>query len=239
MHLFGKDSPLKRRAVIIIDEAHYSAGARSWYETVQKDLMNSIAAIRSKGYMIVIISLHLDMLDKIIRKFVLSYMIHMEKRGVGTVYRLYTPRFESEMHKYRLGQVVLKLPEYESCPHKDCLECEFLHSDDPCIISRAIYERRKKEFIDSKIDISQKKQEEKLKKEKVLSASEFAKLIVPKYTIDLEQTSKGSIDFTSIQDIASDKLGYNIGINKAMAIGRIIKRDYPNILAKVKKRGRK
>lgn len=147
LHVIGEKSPLKRGQVIIIDEAHYGMGSRRWMETVQKDLMDALASVRSRGFIILIVSLHIDMLDKIVRKYVLSFMIHMEDRGVGIVYRLYTPRFARELYKTRLGKLKLRLPQAEYCDHPDCLTCKYVTGE--CETTRAIYERNKKAFIDN------------------------------------------------------------------------------------------
>ena len=153
MHLIGNDTPLQREQVIVIDEAQFAMGSRRWYEDVQKDLIEQIEAVRSRGFVIIIVSLHLNLLDNIIRRYVLTFMIHMEDRGRGIIYRLYTPRFESEMRKKRIGQLKLNLPNYEICKHPDCLRCPYLYPEDPakeCILLRATYERSKKAFIGNK-----------------------------------------------------------------------------------------
>jgi hypothetical protein len=154
MHLIGNDTPLQREQVIVIDEAQFAMGSRRWYEDVQKDLIEQVEAVRSRGFIIIIVALHLNLLDNIIRRYVLSFMIHMEDRGKGIVYRLYTPRFESEMRKKRLGSITLNLPNYELCKHPDCLRCPHLYPENPKIVEcnylRAVYERSKKAFIGNK-----------------------------------------------------------------------------------------
>jgi len=158
--LIGENSPLKEGQVILIDEAHFGMGARRWHDSVQQDLMDQIAAVRSKGYIIIIIVLHLDMIDKIVRKFVLSFMLHMEDRGHATAYRLYTPRFQNEMHRKRIGAVRLQVPDPDLCEHPGCLRCKFL-KDGTCLTSRAVYERRKRTFVDDMAAQAKKRAEEK------------------------------------------------------------------------------
>jgi len=48
LHIIGEKSPLKRGQVILIDEAHYQMGSRRWMESVQKDLMDALASVRSE-----------------------------------------------------------------------------------------------------------------------------------------------------------------------------------------------
>jgi len=158
--LLGPESPLQRGQVIIIDEAQFIAGARRWYDEVQKDVMDHMEAIRSKGYIIIIVALHLDLLDKIIRKFVLSHMFHMEERGVARVYRVFTPRFSTITYSKKIGVLKLRLPDYEKCKSvmPDCLVCK--HREE-CQTLRAIYERRKRNFLAEQALKAQRKEERK------------------------------------------------------------------------------
>ncbi len=149
LYLIGNDSPLKFGQCIVSDEAQYMMGARRWFEDIQKDLMEQMESVRSKGYIIVIVALHLELLDKIVRKYVLTYMFHIEARGRAVVYRLYTPRFDKDMRKRRLGVIYLPLPNSEQCPHPYCLRCGYLDGEEgkKCLTFRAKYERRKKAFV--------------------------------------------------------------------------------------------
>lgn len=172
LHVIGEKSPLKRGQIIVIDEAHYGLGSRRWMESVQKDLMDALASVRSRGFIIIIVSLHIDMLDKIVRKYVLSFMIHMEDRGEGVVYRLYTPRFAKELYKNRLGKIRLMLPQAELCNHPDCLTCKYVTGE--CETTRAIYERNKKAFVDNASKLAEERARERelmvvrINKEKVV-----------------------------------------------------------------------
>jgi len=158
--LLGPESPLQRGQAIIIDEAQFIAGARRWYDEVQKDVMEHMEAIRSKGYIIIIVALHLDLLDKIIRRFVLSHMFHMEERGVAKVYRVLTPRFSAITYSKTAGVLKLKLPDYEKCKSvmPDCLVCKYREE---CQTLRAIYERRKRNFLAEQALKAQKRVEKK------------------------------------------------------------------------------
>lgn len=159
--LIGKDTPLKYGQVIMPDEAQYAAGSRRWYEELQIDLMEQVESVRSMGFIIVIVALHLDLLDKIIRKFVLTYMFRVSERGKAIVYRLYTPTFGDKMHQKRLGIMYLQMPDIEYCSSNRCLRCEYLNTekDERCITLRAKYERKKRDFLDRRNVEAQKKEE--------------------------------------------------------------------------------
>jgi hypothetical protein len=149
--LIDNDSPLKRGACICIDEANLVVGSRHWLESIQRDIVEKLEAIRSRGYMLFIIVLHRSMLDSQMRNFTLSHQLHLERPGVATLYQLNNNRFSSgEVHQRRLGQFRLLIPFWEQCQHNDCLNCEFLFPKDKnkeCNIERAIYERNKRDFI--------------------------------------------------------------------------------------------
>jgi len=68
-HLVGARSPLKRGQVIVMDEFHFGGGARDWQDKEQKRLIKLIAAIRSEGYVLIIVVLHTKMVDSIAPPF--------------------------------------------------------------------------------------------------------------------------------------------------------------------------
>ena len=153
MYLTGPDSPLKRGQAIVPDETHFGVGSRSWGNKEQQALTNYIAAIRSKGLILILIVLHTTMLDKMIRDYVINYEIHMTRRGEGMVYRRWFPQFGKEIFKKKLGKLCLTMPDSELCNYPSCLGCRNLDPKDDsrrCDTLRAIYERRKNEFLNEK-----------------------------------------------------------------------------------------
>lgn len=242
MHLFGPLSPLKRAQVILIDEAHYLVGARDWYESVQKDLMNSLAAIRSKGFIILIVALHRDMLDKVIRKYVLSYHLHMESRGVSTIYRLTTPRFESEVYKKKLGELTMSLPDIEYCNHPTCLGCEYLDPEKrpsrknpdnhKCYTLRAVYERMKEDFLNTKSIEAQERQEDKNKQLGLPSMRKLIPMLYEKRDM-LELNRLGNFSHISIMQ-AVDELGWLVKRQKAIDIGQLLMGKHPELREELK-----
>jgi len=226
LRLIGPDSPLKRGQVIVVDEAQYVAGARRWYEEIQKDVMENIEAVRSRGYIIIIVALHLNLLDIIIRKYVLSHMIHLEERGRGTVYRLYTPRFAHDMYRYRLGTLKLGLPDAEKCAsvNPDCLVCRFRNE---CMTKRAIYERRKREFLNKK---AKEGEEKAVRREaRKLSDEEIVELLRQhrdEFTDDAF-TTRGTLDFNFIRTILHKHHRLNISFTRAVGIRKLYEMMYP------------
>ena len=155
-YLTGENSPLHRGQVILTDESHWGIGARSWQNREQQEVVNYLAAIRSKGYVLIIIVLHTRMIDALLRDFVVNYEFHVTKRGEARVYRRWFPVHAKEAYKKKLGHIKLQLPDEALCNYDSCLRgrkgCPHLHKPQGkrCMTIRAIYERRKKLFLDEK-----------------------------------------------------------------------------------------
>jgi len=155
-YLTGENTPLVRGQVILTDESHWGIGARSWQNRDQQEIVNYLAAIRSKGFVLIIVVLHTRMIDALLTDFVLNYEFQIKDRGLATVYRRYFPPFGTEPYKNRLGKMKLRLPDYFLCTYPDCLKgkhgCKHLHAPPPkrCMSMRAIYERRKEWFLNQK-----------------------------------------------------------------------------------------
>lgn len=231
LYLIGSRTPLKRGQAIIVDEAQFTAGARNWFEEVQKMLINSLASIRSKGFIIIIVALHLDMMDKIIRKYVLSFMHHMEERGKAIVYQLYTPRFEKEMHKKRITELYLKLPGIESCTHSSCLNCDHRSW---CNNIRAVYERNKLAFINMKTDEAEAKALAKSKRDLIPTKKELLEIII-QHKDRLSLTSQKGVHWSSIQDILDDEFGYEVGRSMCVGLADSVKRKHKDVIAQLLK----
>lgn len=206
LRLIGANSPLKMGQAIVVDEAQFLAGARRWFETVQKDLMEHIEAVRSRGFVIIIVALHLDLLDKVIRRFVLSHMTIMKERGHGRFYKVWTPAFGNKMWKKHLGTMVLKLPDYEKCEYPNCLICKYR---DECQTIRAIYERRKKEFLDKMSLISQQKAAKREQIQRFINYNDIMQKIIEQKD-KVVYTKKGNPEIESVRLILEEEYGLSI-----------------------------
>lgn len=229
LYLFSAKSPLRMGSVIIIDEAQYTAGARSWYNSVQQDLMNNMEAIRSRGFLILIISLHLNLLDKVIRQYVLSCMMKMLRRGRAQVYELWMPTFANELHKKKIGRLALQLPDVEKCAYPSCLICKYI---DKCMTIRAVYERSKTQFLNKMSENSQQKAEIKDRRTQTFDVNDMiAKLIAKKEEIIF--TNNGTPEIESVKLIL-ESYGLMLADTEAR---RIVKRGailHPEVFKKPK-----
>lgn len=217
--LLGPTSPLKMGQVILIDEAQFIAGARRWYEDIQKDVMEHIEAVRSRGFIILIVALHIELLDKIVRNFVLSHMISMNERGRGTVYQLWTPTFHNRLFRKTMGKMVLQIPSYEQCKFPSCLICKYQGS---CQTLRACYERLKKVFLGKMSMHSQQKAALRERKQRVINYNDILNKVL--VYGDRLSFSRNRVEPESVKIILEENFGIVLSDSEASRVisrGRI------------------
>ncbi len=224
MKIISGKIKIKPGQCVLLDEAHMAAGARHWFEDIQKDLVDQVATIRSMGIILIFVVLHLSMLDKIIRQFVLTYQLHMEQRGVVIQYKVTMPRWESKVYHPRQGRIALAVPGVYECASPDCLWCS--HRD-WCMNMRAVYERNKKVYLAMMSEKSAKKAEKKRLKDEPMTIDEQFQ-IVRNNTNFLIYTQRGTIDPSSIRDIF-EKESLPIGLSMATDLAKRIQRKYPEL----------
>jgi len=235
MHLTGEDSPLKRGQVVLPDETHFGIGARGWQKRDQQDLTNYIAAIRSKGYVLIMIVLHTQMIDKMVRDFVINYEIRVTNRGEGIVYRRWFPPFGKEVFKKRIGKIKLPLPDHELCSKRSCLGCSYLSPKKiktRCMTLRAIYERRKEDFLNtqSKEDEEENAPIEDTESEVMIKIFEYQDL--------LHLNSHHKLEVGDVMKVLKkinneDKIKANYGRDAAKTWKSTLEREHPELLKNI------
>lgn len=203
-YLIGADSPLKRGQAIVMDEAHFGMGSRGFQNKKQINIVNLIAAIRSKGYLLIIVTLHSKMLDKIPREYIINYEFAVKSEGVAKTYSRYFPTFASEAYNKGKGTLKMCLPDpYNAatglgCDSPDCLTCEHLDPEHKivCHNIRARYERRKNEFIN-------RQSAEEAPKPKKRTPTERKQMVLDNQHL-LKLTNSGRIKLSSVAKILAD-----------------------------------
>lgn len=224
-YLTGENTPLERGQVILTDESHWGIGARTWYDRDQQAIVNYLAAIRSKGFILIIVVLHTRMIDSLLRDFVLNYEFHITQRGVATVYRRWYPVGGSEPWRRKLGVLHLQLPDEQMCDYDSCLRgrngCKHLHDGDPynrCHTVRARYERRKEWFLNEK----GRKEKEEQDKDSYPVLKTVAKELEPYYK---EIPTYGNkVNRTQFAYFVKDKLGYTLKSRDISPLAGIIEK---------------
>ena len=201
---------VRRGQVLILDESHVTVGARTYQVQEQRELVNLIAAARSKGYALFVITLHAAMTDVIIRRYIGSFMIAMNEPGDADLYQLFTPRFEEKGWRKKYPRLYAELPDAELCEHPDCLTCKYLPV---CQTLRARYERKKAAFLRELAEQSRKKAEEKLKRRQAPTDEEAVEILISEAD-KVRFGPKGGVLVASIQRILA-RHGYKCGMSKA------------------------
>jgi len=215
--LLGPTSPLKMGQVILIDEAQFIAGARRWYEDIQKDVMEHIEAIRSRGFIVIIVALHINLLDKIIRKYVLSHMALMRERGKAVIYSLWTPPFIDKLFRRTLGNMSLQIPSYDQCKFPSCLLCKY---QSKCTTVRAIYERLKKEFLGAMSTQSQQKAAAREQRKRVIDYNDMLQKVTS-YKDKFVYSQIGNVEPESVKLVLEENYGIMLNDRE---VSRVIKR---------------
>ena len=230
-YLTGPHSPVKRGQVIELDESHFGVGARSWHNTDQQELTNYIAAIRSKGFILIIVVLHTEMIDKLIRNFVINYEFYLTKRGEAIVYRRFFPQHSDKVFKKRLGKMQLMMPDEDLCNWSSCLRCKELKKepDERCETMRAIYERRKDEFLGQR----SKEKDEESEEGQITFEQKFMDHI---YSLadEIKWTPQGNIAHSWIQFIAQRDFNKLLGKTKARGLSDKTRYKYPDLMPPTK-----
>jgi len=225
LDIISKKIKIEPGQCILIDEAHMATGARHWFEEIQRELVDQIATVRSMGIILIFVVLHISMLDKIIRMFVLTYQLHMEHRGVVVEYKVTMPRFESKVYHPREGKIALTVPSIDECPSNECLWCK--EYKDWCLNIRAVYERLKDKYLREASEKTKRKAEAKQLKDNPLTQTEQLELIYKNKDF-VAYTKRGLIDGSSIQDIFT-KEGRDIGMSTADTLAKRAPRKYPDL----------
>lgn len=211
-YLIGSNSPLKRGAFILIDESQFSLGSRTFQNRDQVDLVNLLAAIRSKGFGLILVALHSSMIDKVPRDFIINYEFAMIDRGIAEVYERDFPTHATHPYNYGKGTLELPLPDpynpetEEGCDYPDCLNCEYKNPVDVskrCHNIRARYERRKDDFVSNAA-------QQKASKKNRLTDEEIYQKIKPQLAT-LPEGHKGKIHRPSLLTLIKNTAGHGVG----------------------------
>jgi len=232
--ILSGETKLKRGQIIILDESHISIGARTFQVAEQRSLVNLLAAARSKGYGIFIITLHQAMVDTIVRNYMSVFLIAMNEPGYGDLYHLYTPRFEKRQWRKKLPPIRAELPDAEICDYPDCLSCKY---KDCCMTIRARYERKKDKYLTSLAKEAAEKKHKQIEKKHKPTQAERISWILEDYD-KIRFGPRGGVVITSIQAIYR-KHKCEVGLTQAREDWVQAKNENPWLAELRKNKGRR
>jgi len=221
MKLISPDSPLKMGQVIVLDESQFAISSRNWASSIQKELMQQLEAIRSKGYIIFIVCLNENVLDVIARNYISTHKIHMMSRGHARAYIYNLSPFSKVPYPKIISRdVKMLLPSAEYCSFPSCLRCPYsglnksvwrvrakwAEKNFPlCLTNRAIYERKKKSFLESMAEESIDNRERK----KRINLPDLVK-VIREHPDMLKKTQANRIDLASAVVVIRQFYGDNV-----------------------------
>jgi hypothetical protein len=88
-------------------------GKRTWYAEVQQALVDVMETFRFKNLTVMLCCINRNLLDTIVRNYLLHYMVIMENRGYGKVYSINPSQFDSTVRTPLEGEIFLELPSKE------------------------------------------------------------------------------------------------------------------------------
>jgi len=106
---------MKRGQYITIDEPAIAGvlGKRTWYSEMQQALVDVLETFRFKNLTVMFCCINRNLLDSIVRSYLLHYMIIMRDRGYGLVYSIDPSQFDSTIRTPFEGEVYFELPSKE------------------------------------------------------------------------------------------------------------------------------
>jgi len=166
---------LKMGKAIVFDEPSYALGKRDWYKELQKVLVHTLESQRFLVHPVFIPIINLALLDKTIRAYLISHVVHMVGRGHGRVYRVMPSQRTEKVYWYHRGDIYYRMLDKELCPLTSCLGCKKLET---CGIFRAQYERKKRTIQIERY--LQGKEQALAKESQDLSEKQLEELLMPK-----------------------------------------------------------
>lgn len=207
------------------DEPQYAASNRDWYNQLNKALVKTITSQRFRLRPVFIPIINLNLLDKVLRSYLIQFHVHVLNRGSGVVYALEASQFEEKLYRTRLCRIRYGLFDFK-CGVKSCLTCK---QSEVCDKFRAAYERKKATWQNER-DEGQKEAAESNEAKETLSDQKMAECLYDNLSLIYV---KDKINTAAIRHVIRTKLKATIGDKKAYTIKGILLYDHPELAPKI------
>jgi hypothetical protein len=106
---------MKKGQYVMIDEPAIAGvlGKRTWYTEMQQALVDVLETFRFKNLTVMLCCINRNLLDTIVRNYLIHYMVIMENRGYGKVYSINPSQFDATVRTPLEGEIFLELPSKE------------------------------------------------------------------------------------------------------------------------------
>lgn len=111
---------LPKNSWVLLDEPSQALSHREWYSEINKCITWCVESFRFKLIHMVFTAINPSLIDKVLRSYLLHFLIVMKQRGIANVYQYSPSPFNPETRTPYLGQIVMEQPsenlvkEYES-----------------------------------------------------------------------------------------------------------------------------
>ena len=129
---------------LVMDEPEFPMGHRTWANEQQKALIATTRSSRFRVHPLILPSISKALLDIVVRKYLLQYMIWLEDRGFGTVFKIIPSKFDESVYHQPMFNLYIEMLNARKCNTAWCLGCEKF---DTCDLLRARYERKRKRIM--------------------------------------------------------------------------------------------
>lgn len=214
---------LKMGKAIVFDEPSYALGKRDWFKELQKVLVHTLESQRFLVHPLFIPIVNLALLDKTIRAYLISHVVHVLGRGHAWVYRVKPSQRSEKVYWYGRGELYYRMFDNDRCDKETCLGCKKLGDlKEPesikCMIFRAQYERKKKSIQLERYEQGKEQAQEVESRE--LTDGQLESILTPQIK-DLKNDKSGLLDVGKMRVFLRDQ-GIKISVWKAYNIKRDI-----------------
>jgi hypothetical protein len=221
---------LRMGKCIVFDEPSYALGKRDWFKEVQKVLVRTLESQRFLIHPLYVPIVNLALLDKTIRAYLISHVIHVVGRGHGICYRVKPSQRSEKVYWYNRGDIIYRMFDNNLCSRDSCLGCKKLGDlnyprPGDCQIFRAQYERKKKSI--QLVRYEQGKEQAEQMESKELTEQQIEQIIMPEIEA-LRNSMSGKLDVGKIRVFLRDQ-GIRLSVWKTYQIKRTIESANPKL----------
>jgi hypothetical protein len=212
----------KQGVPIMFDEPQYAMDKRDWYNQVNKALIKTITSQRFRLRPLFIPIINMNLLDKVLRSYLVQYHIIIRSRGEGDVYVISQSHFDEKVYHTKICSIEYGLFEPEgNCKDNSCLRCNKLEA---CISFRSSYERKKASWMKER---DEAQLEEAEAKELIVGEEEILNILYENK--NLLSKSNRIIDAGQIIGVLRDKLKLRIGRTRAFELKGLLTYRHPEL----------
>ena len=104
---------LRRGHCVMLDESAWAVHMRDWYQQVNRAIVKLLQTWRFMMIPLGISTINANLLDKTVRRYLLTFKLVVTDRGYAKIYRIQASQFQDEIYHHGLGELYAGLPDKE------------------------------------------------------------------------------------------------------------------------------